>query len=156
MTHLFLSQRQRIGQLLVVLQFGLLAWLGWAASAPIGHGQWTATSTWLAALSLLLGSWTLAYNRLGNFNIHPAPKAQGVLITGGPYRLIRHPMYSAVLLAAGAMAVLLETNSGWLVWCALALVLWTKAHLEERWLCEHHAGYAAYCQHTHRFIPWLV
>ncbi|TXT40562.1 MAG: hypothetical protein FD135_1133 [Comamonadaceae bacterium] len=152
----FYAHRQRIGQLLVVLQFGLLAWLGWAAAPSIWLAQWKATSMLLAVLALLLGLWTLAYNRLGNFNIHPAPKAQGILITDGPYRLIRHPMYSAVLLGAGALAAMLEPGSGWLSWCALALVLWVKAHLEERWLREHHAGYATYCQHTQRFIPWLL
>ena len=52
------------------------------------------------ALSALLGVWTLAWNRPGNFNIRPEPKAGGQLVTGGPYRLMRHPMYTAVLLFA--------------------------------------------------------
>ena len=109
----------------------------------------------LASLSVLLGVWTLAYNRLGNFNIHPAPKATGELVTGGPYGLIRHPMYSAVLLGAAAMAWLIPPWWGVLAWVALVLVLFTKAHLEEQWLREHHAGYAAYCQQCKRFVPWV-
>jgi len=109
----------------------------------------------LAGLSVLLGVWALAFNRLGNFNIHPAPKTTGELVTGGPYRLIRHPMYSAVLLGAAAMAWLVPPWLGVLAWLALLLVLFIKANLEERWLREQYAGYAAYCQQCKRFLPWV-
>lgn len=152
---LFDKQRQLTGRLLVVLQFGLLLLLAVMATPRAWQGNLPFTSLGLAGLSVLLGGWTLAYNRLGNFNIHPAPKASGTLITGGPYRWIRHPMYSAVLLGAAAMAWFAEPSAGVAAWCALALVLLTKASLEERWLREHHAGYAAYCQQSKRFVPWV-
>ncbi|MDD5480443.1 isoprenylcysteine carboxylmethyltransferase family protein [Rhodoferax sp.] len=156
MISLLNTHRHRAGQMLVLLQFGLLLWLAWAATPAVMQGNATLACVLLGSLSALLGGWTLAYNRLGNFNIHPAPKAHGQLVTGGPYRLIRHPMYSAVLLAAASMAVLTSPVAGGLAWCALAGVLAVKATLEERWLCEHHAGYAAYSQHTRRFVPWLL
>ena len=151
----FHTQRQLTGSLLVALQFGLLLVLAVMAAPQAWHGQLPVASLVLAGLSVLLAVWTLAYNRLGNFNIHPAPKATGVLVTGGPYRFMRHPMYSAVLLGAAAMAWVVQPWIGLLVWGALALVLFAKATLEERWLREHHAGYAAYCEHCKRFVPWL-
>lgn len=46
----------------------------------------------LLALSGPLGGWTLLHNRPGNFNSHLEPKASGLLVTSGPYRLMRHPM----------------------------------------------------------------
>jgi protein-S-isoprenylcysteine O-methyltransferase Ste14 len=147
--------RQFLGSLLVALQFGLLLLLAVLAAPQAWRGDLPLTGLVLAGLAALLGIWTLAYNRLGNFNIHPAPKVAGALVIGGPYRLIRHPMYSAVLLAAAAMAWLIQPWIGALAWGALALVLFTKANIEERWLCEHHAGYAAYCTHCKRFIPWF-
>ena len=147
--------RHRTGSLLVALQFGLLLLLAVLAAPRVAQGNLPLVSLALAALALLLGVWTLAYNRLGNFNIHPAPKAASHLITGGPYRLIRHPMYSAVLLGAGALAWLAAPLAGALAWSGLLLVLFTKARLEERWLREQHAGYAAYCQQCKRFVPWL-
>lgn len=155
MSDFFHKQRQLTGHLLVVSQFGLLLLLAVMAAPRVRQGQLPLMSLSLAGMSALLGVWTLAYNRLGNFNIHPAPKASGALITGGPYRWIRHPMYSAVLLGAAAMAWLVEPSVGAAAWCALVLVLLTKASLEERWLRERHAGYAAYCQQCKRFVPWV-
>lgn len=153
----FLSRhRQFVGHLLVVLQFGLLLLLGGLAAPRLLMGAVPWGSLVLAGLSVGLGVWTLAHNRVGNFNIHPAPKSAGVLVTSGPYRLIRHPMYSAVLLGAGAMALLVPVWVG--VWVSIALVwvLWTKARLEERWVCERHPAYTAYCQQTKRFVPWIL
>ena len=147
--------QQRLGSLLVLLQFSLLLALALLAAAPLLHGDGAWGSGMLAALSAALGGWTLLHNRLGNFNIHPAPKAGGALVTSGPYRLLRHPMYSAVLLAAAALAAVPAQWLGWLLWAALALVLLLKASLEERWLLCHHAGYAAYCQTCKRFVPWV-
>ena len=151
----FDKQRQFTGHLLVALQFGMLLLLAVLATPRVWQGNLPFISLGLTGLSVLLGVWTLAYNRLGNFNIHPAPKAGGALVTGGPYRWIRHPMYSAVLLGAAAMAWLVQPWVGVTAWSALLLVLLTKASLEERWLREHHAGYAAYCQQSKRFVPWL-
>lgn len=148
--------RHRIGVWLVVLQFGLLALLAALALPGVKQGRLSLAVGLLALLALALTVWTLAHNRLGNFNIHPSPKAQGVLVTSGPYRLIRHPMYSAVLLGAAALALLYGPIQVWLIWGALAAVLWVKAGLEERWVGEHHPAYADYCTKSKRFLPWLL
>ena len=152
---IFDKQRQFAGYLLVALQFGLLLVLAVLAAPKLWQGHLPVVSLVLAGLSVLLGVWTLAYNRVGNFNIHPVPKAGGTLVTGGPYQWIRHPMYSAVLLGAAAMAWLAEPLVGVTAWGALLGVLLTKASLEERWLREHHTGYAAYFQQSKRFVPWV-
>ncbi len=149
------SRQHRIGSLLVALQFGLLSVLAIMAGPRLLRGDIPAASVLLAVLSVGLGVWTLAYNRLGNFNIHPVPKAGGRLVTGGPYRLIRHPMYSAVLLGAAALASCASPWLGWSTWFALVLVLWLKSSLEESWLCDHHSQYQAYCLSSRRFVPWL-
>lgn len=155
MSSFFDRHRHLTGSLLVTLQFGLLLLLTVRAALRAWQGHLPLMTLVLAGLCALLGIWTLTYNRLGNFNIHPAPKATGSLVTGGPYRLIRHPMYSAVLLGAGALAWLVPSWVGTLAWGGLLLVLLIKAQMEERWLREHHTGYAAYCQQSKRFVPWL-
>ena len=146
---------QRLGSLLVLLQFGLLACLSVLAAAAWSRGTAALASGLLAAASVLLGGWALWHNRLGNFNIHPAPKPEGVLVMRGPYRLMRHPMYSAVLLAAAALASRAGGELGWLLWTGLFGVLLIKARLEESWLRQHHPAYANYCKSCKRFVPWV-
>lgn len=149
------NRKRLVGNALVLLQFGLL--LGQVTLAWPGLRQFDIPlGGWLTgAASGLLGVWTLAHNRLGNFNIHPAPKSDGVLVSSGPYRWIRHPMYSALLLGAAALAICSSPLAAWATWLALATVLRLKAGLEEDWMQAHHPGYAAYRRGNKRFLPWL-
>ena len=140
-----------IGRFLVATQFALIAWLVW----PLTAQAWSPLALVLLGCSVVLGLWTLVHNRPGNFNIRPEPKASGRLVTGGPYRYVRNPMYSAVLLFAAAEVVAYADPWKFLCWLALALVLLAKAMLEERGLREQHPGYAEYAQRVRRFIPGL-
>jgi protein-S-isoprenylcysteine O-methyltransferase Ste14 len=112
---------------------------------------------WLAlGLSGMVGLWALLANRPGNFNIHPTPRADGKLVAHGPYRWIRHPMYTAVSLLGLACALALGSALAWLLWLVLSLVLLVKALLEERWMTALHPSYAQYQARTRRFIPFLL
>ena len=144
-----------MGTLLVALQFALLFVLAALAVPNVLHGNIPAAAFMLALASVALAAWTLAHNRPGNFNIRPAPKAHGLLVTTGPYRWIRHPMYTSVLLGAAALAWTSNPTIGWSIWSALAAVLLLKSTLEERWMREKHLGYAAYILWSKRFLPWL-
>jgi len=148
-------QRPLVGAMLVFLQFLLLLALAFLAAPALMRGAAGLGSGVLVLLSLLLFVWTLAHNRLGNFNIRPAPKEGGTLVTSGPYRWIRHPMYTSVMLAAAALATVATTVVAWAAWAALAVVLGVKALLEERWVAQQHPAYAAYCLRCKRFIPWI-
>lgn len=138
--------------LYVLGQFGLLALL---PVLPPWHWTWHPLGAALLALSLLLGTWTLLYNRPGNFNVRPQPHEGGHLVMGGPYRFVRHPMYVSVLLGAAGWAL---CAGGWLravVVALLVLVLDGKARFEERLLSRRWPGYAGYRARTARFLPWL-
>lgn len=144
-----------LGNLLVALQFGSLAALiGLTAlQYPAGELPWRF---WLPlGLSGLLGFWALTANQPGNFNIRPTPRAGGRLVHGGPYRWIRHPMYSAVLLLGAACALALASPLAALLWALLACTLLFKALLEERWMAALHPDYLPYQARTRRFVPFL-
>lgn len=147
--------RQTTSLLLVGLQFGLLGLLGWLALPALRAAQIPLTAALALAASVLLALWAFSANRPGNFNIRPIPKAGGKLITHGPYRWIRHPMYTAVLLGAWALAQTAGSDMAWLVWWSLTLVLWLKSQVEERWMLAQHPDYARYREHTQRFVPWV-
>ena len=136
-------------RLWVAAQFGLIAlMLAWPAD-----WAWDATAIALGVLAVALGLWVFAYNRPGNFNIRPEPKAGATLVTRGPYRWVRHPMYVALLLGMAAVAAQAHSPVQPLLWVVLAVALNFKAALEERLLATQWPDYAAYCARTKRFIP---
>lgn len=145
-----------LGSLLVALQFGALCALGLMATPALVR-QPLHPWAWLAiGLSGVVGLWALATNRPGNFNIRPTPHPQGKLVAHGPYRWVRHPMYTAVSLAGLGCALALGTIVAWLLWAGLSLVLLVKALLEERWMAALHPSYAQYRARTRRFIPFIL
>lgn len=138
--------------LLVAAQFGLIALI--LAFGALPHHSLPAAVT--GAAGALLAMWTLLHNRPGNFNIRPLPKPDGALVTGGPYRWIRHPMYSALLLVCVSVTLPAPGfHPGWSALVALAVVLGIKARFEEDLLRARFPAYAEYALRTRRFLPGL-
>lgn len=139
------------GRVLVAAQFALIGWLIW----PLTPQAWSPPALALLGCAVALGLWTLFHNQPGNFNIRPEPRASGRLVTGGPYRHMRNPMYSAVLLFAAAEVVAYADMWKIACWLLLALVLLAKVMLEERFLRACFPGYAEYARRVRRFIPGI-
>ncbi|MDZ7590074.1 MAG: methyltransferase [Rubrivivax sp.] len=148
--------RDRLGSALVAAQLGLMAALGLWAAAAFLQGRVPLPAWALAAAGAVLGLWTLVHNRPGNFNIRPAPREGGHLVDTGPYRWIRHPMYTAVMACAAACAWAAASPWAGLAAVVLVAVLATKAHFEERWMLQRHPAYAGYRARTRRFLPFIV
>lgn len=150
---------ENLGRTLVALQFALMGLLAWLAAPAFPRPDLASPPWGLLSAAVVLGLWALSANRPGNFNIRPTPRTGARLVQRGPYRWIRHPMYSAVLLAglAGVLAAdgALRTSAG-AVWLLLFAVLWIKSGLEERWLAARHPAYRAYQRRTRRFVPGLL
>jgi protein-S-isoprenylcysteine O-methyltransferase Ste14 len=102
---------------------------------------------------LLLAAGSLALGR--QLTPLPHPKAGGALVEHGPYRLVRHPIYSGVCLGALGGA-LLTAHGGRLAVALLLLVFFdAKARREEAWLIRRYPAYPAYRRRVRRLIPWL-
>ncbi len=142
------------GWLLVAIQFVLITVL--AAGA---FGRWTTgTPPSAPAIVLLLagvglGVWAMLAMQTANFSVLPVPREGASLITRGPYRWIRHPMYAAVLLACAGLVLNLSEPMLWIAWILLAVNLIVKLNLEEHLLATRHAAYADYRRRTARLIP---
>lgn len=109
----------------------------------------------LQAAALALGLWAVLTMGIGRFGIHPEPAVRSRLTTVGPYRWIRHPMYSSVLLYFGASV---GGHFSWWrlgVFAVLGATLLVKMHYEESLLLKHFQGYADYCEKSKRIVPFL-
>jgi protein-S-isoprenylcysteine O-methyltransferase Ste14 len=79
------------------------------------------------------------------------------LVTGGVYRLIRHPMYSSFLLLGAAQFLLLPNWFVGLIGIASALLLFLlRVEREEKMMIDLFGEeYVAYRARTKRIIPWI-
>jgi len=104
----------------------------------------------VAALSLMV--W--ARVTFGRRSFHAAADpTEGGLVTTGPYRFVRHPIYTAVCLFvfAGALAHVSFLAAG----LALLVLLGALGRMvcEERLLVERYPEYADYAARTKRMLP---
>ncbi len=147
------------GEWYVVAQAGLFFM---AVFGPLSGWGWSFPASILAlaagSVFLLLGSllFITGILRLGaNLSALPYPKPESTFVENGPYRIVRHPMYSGAILIAFGWAFVIHN---WLA-LGIALVVFVffdfKSRREEAWLKEKFQGYAAYQQRVRKLVPLL-
>lgn len=139
-----------VHHLLVCLQVGLVVALV-LTHTWLAHGMWLL----LELAGIVLGVWAVAAMRLGQLRIHPEVAGHAELRTSGPYAWVRHPMYTALLLAMAGVTLDRPTPVRLGLFAALAGVLVIKLLREERLLRKKFPGYAAYASRTPRLIPFV-
>jgi len=118
--------------------------------------------TWLrwTGVGLAIGSFPLlawAIHALGEqFSPRLNIKEEHKLVTNGPYRWIRHPMYTAEFVFYFGLAV---ESANWVVALAIPIgpiLLYARVAKEEAMLIERFGDeYLAYMRRTGRFLPRL-
>lgn len=109
----------------------------------------------VTALGIVIGLLALYKNRVGNFNIRPDIKIDGVLVTEGIYKYIRHPMYSSVLVSMAGIVILYPMVYEYVLYALLLVTLLVKLHYEESlWKCESEE-YINYCKSSKKIIPFI-
>jgi protein-S-isoprenylcysteine O-methyltransferase Ste14 len=79
------------------------------------------------------------------------------LIRHGPYRLIRHPIYTGLLLLFLGNAVMVGDWRGLLAVAIVFASFWRKLRLEESWLARHFGqSYRDYQAQTNKLFPWVL
>jgi len=83
------------------------------------------------------------------------PRPDGRLVTEGPYRLVRHPMYLGQLLIAFGAPLTLGCRYALAVSSAAAIVLVVRVRLEENALAHAYPEYRRYAGRAWRLIPFV-
>ncbi len=107
------------------------------------------------ASGLALAIW--ARVQLGrNWGMPMTEKADPELVTSGPYRFVRHPIYSGLLV--GLLGTALVTNLiGLLIVVVLGGYFYFSASVEEKNLiAAFPTAYPAYRSHTKMLIPFVI
>ena len=109
----------------------------------------------IEAIALLIGVWAVLAMKLHTVTVLPSVKQGGQLCTTGPYRVIRHPMYTAVLLLLLGLLFNNYSHTGLAVFFIVLVDLIVKMNVEEKILLAHYTDYKNYMTKTKRIIPFL-
>lgn len=140
----------RVGPLVTVLVAALDERMGWSSVAA--WLQWV--SVVVALLSMAFAAWAMAVNRFFSAVVRIQADRGHQVVTGGPYRFVRHPGYAGSVLFQLATPLIL--GSLWaLIPAALTVaVLVLRTAREDRTLQAELEGYMEYAHRVrYRLLP---
>jgi protein-S-isoprenylcysteine O-methyltransferase Ste14 len=140
-----------LGVSLVFIQFITIFLL--FLSGPITPNNWL--SGILFTLSLYIGLSALWTMRKSKIRILPYISKDAQLVTSGPYKIIRHPMYTAILLEGISMFLNDFSLLRLAIYLILLVTLLYKIEYEEKLLLKHFLEYRDYQQTTAKLIPFI-
>jgi len=136
--------------------FGLLAAVAALVTLVFRHSLFATSPIAIAlqVLAALLMIW--ARLTFGGRSFHAgADPTEGGLVTTGPYRFFRHPIYAAIIYFV-LVAVLTHPNTINLLMFLLATAgLAVRMFAEENLLVKRYPEYADYAARTKRVIPFI-
>ena len=150
------------GEWYVVLQFILF---GLIFAAPFLTRQWSGWPDPWDTIGrvlgfLLIGSGgVLALAGLAslgrNLAAVPHPKDDATLVEHGAYKIVRHPIYSGIILGAFGWGLLMNSFLTLLLALVLFIFFDIKSRREEKWLSSKFNNYGAYQQRVRKLVPFV-
>ncbi len=121
-----------------------------------GLGFARVTGVGMVVIAAVIGGWSAVI--LGrDLSIFPHPLEEARLADRGPYRLVRHPIYLAVIMGAVGLALALLNPAGVMVGMSFVPFFMAKTGFEEDRLVDVVPGYRDYRSAIpYRIIPWLM
>jgi protein-S-isoprenylcysteine O-methyltransferase Ste14 len=118
----------------------------------LGRGP---VSLGLQAVAILLMIWARVTFGLRSFH-YAANPTEGGLVTTGPYRYLRHPIYAAVLLFLWTGVAVNASPPGVALGLVATAMLALRIVFEERLVRQRYPEYGDYARRTRRVIPFIL
>lgn len=151
----------RLERLAVMLSAIVLLWFPIRLS--LLDGRWLPSGIWCFWAGAVITACGLSFSvcarrHLGsNWSQSVTLKQGHELITSGPYALVRHPIYTGLILAFLGTAI---DQGQWRGLLAVALVfytLWRKLRMEEQWMrVQFGDSYKTYSRRVAALVPHIV
>ena len=124
---------------------------GWTTNSPVVGAIGAA----LFVCGLAVAIWARV-NIGRNWGMPMTTKEEPELVTSGPYRFVRHPIYSGLLLAFLGTALVTDVL-GLVIVAAFGAAFYYSARVEERNLTAAFPdAYPAYREHTKMLVPFVL
>ena len=157
-----LRRKEKVHEQKLIIGFGFVTWLiGYLLPGLDHRFGWSHLPLWLTILSqaFVLGGWLMVFwvlkaNSFAAATIRVEPDQK--VISSGPYRIVRHPMYlgASVMLLFAPLA--LGSYFALRVFALFIPIIVFRLLNEEKVLRQELPGYSEYCLHTpFRLVPFL-
>ena len=125
-------------------------------SEGFGLGYARIIGVVMVVVAAVVGGWsTVMLGR--DLSIFPHPVEEARLVDSGPYRLVRHPIYLAVIMGALGLALAFLNTAAAIVALVFIPFFMAKTGFEEDRLIEQVPGYRDYRSAIpYRIIPWVM
>jgi protein-S-isoprenylcysteine O-methyltransferase Ste14 len=133
------------------------------AGLDVVRFHWSSMPFWtvypgvlLLPMAMALITWVLVVNPHAESTVRIQSERGHVVVTSGPYRFVRHPMYVGAILLYSASALVLGSMWALAIAALIAALLICRAALEDGTLRRELPGYQEYTAQTqYRLIPGL-
>jgi len=88
-----------------------------------------------------------------NISPFPSPRSKTILITGGMFKYMRHPIYSGIIISSISYSIYSGSIYKFIVAVVLYVLFYLKSIYEERKLSQQFLNYKYYKKVTGRFFP---
>lgn len=99
--------------------------------------------------------WVLWTNWASKFDLSSRPPTNVRLIAKGPYKNIRHPFSTALIIISLALIINHISLFRLIVWLVLLIVIVFRVRYEEKVYSEYFNDFSLYRQRTYRLIPFV-
>jgi protein-S-isoprenylcysteine O-methyltransferase Ste14 len=143
----------------LILGFVLIGRFRWDAHLNLSLTPESEVTRWAGAMVCVAGLIVTIWARatLGtNWSSNVQFKQDHQLVKAGPYRFVRHPIYTGILIMSSAQAIQFGRLHFWLGLLIVFIGLWIKLKQEEAVMLKHFPEYVEYRKQVKAIVPFLV